>query len=334
MLKTIRKRDITDGRQVHKIAYTLAKRNLSQDSTALFPYRVDQGGQAVNKSREALYGERFNKVFDYIDRHLDAPLSVEQLSQVAHFSKFHFHRQFSEYCGISVIRYIQLMRLKRASYRLAYSPLLQITEIALDGGFENPESFSRAFKQAFGQTPSAFRKQPEWETWHERFQFPIRKRKTHMDVKIVDFKKTHVAVLEHLGSPALLNNSVSKFIEWRKSTGLSPVKTSQTFGIVYDNPDTTEPAKFRFDIAGSVMENVSANPQGVVNKIIPGGRCAVVRHHGAHEHMGPCIYALYRDWLPGSGEELRDFPLFFHYLNLIPDTPEHELVTDIYLPLK
>jgi AraC family transcriptional regulator len=38
--------------------------------------------------------------------------------------------------------------------------------------------------------------------------------------------------------------------------------------------------------------------------------------------------------LPESGEELRDFPLFFNYLNLVPDVAEHELVTDIYLPLK
>ncbi|MDK3166032.1 GyrI-like domain-containing protein [Aeromonas caviae] len=43
--------------------------------------------------------------------------------------------------------------------------------------------------------------------------------------------------------------------------------------------------------------------------------------------------ALYRDWLPASGEELRDFPLFFHYHNFVHEVPTHELVTDIYLPL-
>jgi len=68
--------------------------------------------------------------------------------------------------------------------------------------------------------------------------------------------------------------------------------------------------------------------------LIPGGRCAVVRHLGSHERLGESIIPLYREWLPQSGEELRDFPLFFHYLNLIPDVAEHELVTDIYLPLK
>ena len=83
-----------------------------------------------------------------------------------------------------------------------------------------------------------------------------------------------------------------------------------------------------------VAGEVPANGQGVVTKTLPGGRCARVRHLGSHQRIGESIYALYRDWLPGSGEELRDFPLFFHYLNLLPDTPEAALVTDIYLPLK
>ena len=104
-------------------------------------------------------------------------------------------------------------------------------------------------------------------------------------------------------------------------------------GVAHDNPDTIEPERFRFDICGEVTAAIPDNPQGVVNKIIPGGCCAVVRHFGAHDRIGEGAYYLYRDWLPNSGEELRDFPLFFHYLNLLPETPEHELVTDIYLPL-
>ena len=55
--------------------------------------------------------------------------------------------------------------------------------------------------------------------------------------------------------------------------------------------------------------------------------------HYAQPHLESAYY-LYREWLPTSGEDLRDFPLFFHYLNLIPETPEHELLTDVYLPLK
>jgi AraC family transcriptional regulator len=87
------------------------------------------------------YGERFAKVCDYIDEHLGEDLSIERLSQVANFSKFHFHRLFSNYAGTSVSRYIQMIRFNRASCRLVFEPHVQIIEIALEAGFENPESF-------------------------------------------------------------------------------------------------------------------------------------------------------------------------------------------------
>ncbi|PJA28410.1 MAG: AraC family transcriptional regulator, partial [Zetaproteobacteria bacterium CG_4_9_14_3_um_filter_54_145] len=199
---------------------------------------------------------------------------------------------------------------------------------------ENPESFSRAFKQSFGQSPSQFRKKPLWQPWNEQFQPPPRQRSEKMEVDIVDFAETRVAVLEHRGAPELVNDSVMQFIEWRKQSGLSPLKTSRTLGLVYDDPATVVPEQFRFDICGEVSSDVQANPQGVKSGVIPGGRCVVIRHHGPHERLGEKIYYLYRDWLPESGEELRDAHLFFHYLNLRSQVEEHELITDIYLPLK
>ena len=155
-----------------------------------------------------------------------------------------------------------------------------------------------------------------------------------MQVNIVEFKETKVAVLEHRGAVESLEDSIGIFIEWRKTSQLSPVKTSNTYGLAYDDPRTTDPEKFRFDLCGSVENDVPDNPQGVITKIIPGGRCAVIRHFGPHEAMDDKTRFLYGEWLPASGEELRDFPCFFHYLNLFPDVSESELITDIHLPLK
>ncbi len=288
----------------------------------------------MKKPPTAYYADQIDQVCEYIDGHLDQELSVETLSRVALFSKYHFHRQFSEYTGIGVSRFIQLMRLKRASYQLVFRQDMRIIDIATNARFENPESFSRAFKKAFGQTPSQFRKKPNWPAWHEKYHFPTRIGEPDMDVSIVCFETVKVAVLEHRGAPGLLNDSIQRFIEWRKSSRLSPVKTSNTYGLAYDDPKTAEPDAFRFDICGEVYQDVPDNPQGVITKEIPGGRCALIRHVGSHNHMDGKIHALYGEWLPDSGEELRDFPCFFHYLNFFPEVPESELITDIYLPLK
>ncbi|MCD0491046.1 AraC family transcriptional regulator [Chromobacterium violaceum] len=280
------------------------------------------------------YARRFEKVLDYIASHLDQPLDVERLSQVAHFSRFHFHRQFSAYLGVGVARYILMQRLRRASYWLAFQPQRKITAIALDCGFDNPETFSRAFRQALGRSPSEFRRRPDWPDWHARMTPPVRERVASMEVKIVTVEPVMVAALEHLGLPDRVNDSAQRFIAWRKESGLSPVASSQTYGIAYDNPETSEPERFRFDICGSVGGPVPANPQGVIVKQIPGGRCAVARHRGSHHDLGDTIWHLYREWLPASGETLRDFPVYFHYLNLASDTPEHLLLTDVHLPLR
>ncbi|WP_239027961.1 helix-turn-helix transcriptional regulator [Geomonas subterranea] len=94
-------------------------------------------------------------------------MTAEGLSRVAHFSKFHFHRQFTLYTGMGVFAFIRQMRLKHASYRLCYRREERIIDIALDAGFESPEAFSRVFKQMFGQSSSQFRKSPEWHPWKE-----------------------------------------------------------------------------------------------------------------------------------------------------------------------
>jgi len=296
----------------------------------------------MNNTHNHSYDAKIGRVCDYISTHLNDDLSVAKLSLVANFSKFHFHRQFSVYTGVTVAKFILMMRLKRASYQLVFEPDMRIIDIALDANFENPESFSRAFKKTLGQSPSQFRNAPKWQHWNELFVnnklhsgHPFTIESTdNMHVEITHFNEQMVAVLEHAGAPELVNHSVQTFIEWRKSCSLSPVDTSKSYGIVYDDPKNTKPEDFRFDICGSVTKPVPANPQGVIEKVIPGGRCARIRHLGSHDAMDEKIYYLYGQWLPESGEELRDSPFFFHYINLFPQVAEHELITDIYLPLK
>ncbi len=151
-------------------------------------------------------------------------------------------------------------------------------------------------------------------------------------VKLITFKDTKVAALEHRGDPNLVGNSVRKFIEWRKQNNLPP-QVSATFNILYDNPSETSPENYRFDICASTHRDVAYNPFGVVEKTIHGGKCAVLRHIG-DANLDESITYLYSNWLPSSGEELRDFPLFLQRVTFFPDVPEHEAITDVFLPLK
>ena len=288
----------------------------------------------MNQEASHKYAKRIEAVCDYIAQHLEQPLTLEQLSEVAHFSKYHFHRQFQVFTGINAGKYIAMMRLKRASHRLVFHPELKITDIALDAGFENSESFSRAFKNAFNQTPSQFRLTPKWEQWSQQYTKVKLIRRDKVKVELTERDSIKIAVLEHQGSPTLLNQSIQQFIDWRKQSNESPVATSKTLGIPYNDPNSVAPEDFRFDLCGSIEQDVAVNDYGIITKAVPAGRCAVIRHHGPHDQMDDKIYQFYREWLPQSGEELRDFPLYFEYQNFFPEVAEHELITDIYFSLK
>lgn len=153
-----------------------------------------------------------------------------------------------------------------------------------------------------------------------------------MEVKIVNFPETNVAVLEHHGPPQQEHDTVRKLIEWRRQNCLS-LDRHQSYGIHYTDPRKASQANHHVDFCLSVDQIVPPNPQGVVNKVIPNGRCAVVQHFGSRTYIAAAVY-LYEIWFPTSGEALRDFPIFFHYVNVGPHVQEHEMITDVYLPLK
>jgi AraC family transcriptional regulator len=286
------------------------------------------------------YRARFRRVLEYVEAQPERDASVDELSAVAAFSKFHFHRQFSRFLGMGVASYVQLVRFRRASYRLAFRPEQRIIDIALESGYESHEAFSRAFKKVIGQTPSAFRERPEWEPWHAIYRTLSEVRSRHMktdyraeDVKIVPFAATRVGVLEHRGDPALLGGSLRRFVEWRRESALPP-RLSATFNLLYDDPNETSPEQFRMDLCAATERAIGENAFGIVEKTIPAGRCAVLRHVGSDDLLGDAIGFLYSTWLPLSGEEPRDFPLFLQRVRFFPEVPEHEAITDVFLPLR
>jgi AraC family transcriptional regulator len=153
------------------------------------------------------------------------------------------------------------------------------------------------------------------------------------NVKIVIFPETRVAALEHRGAPALIDSvSVPRFVAWRKANRLTR-ELSATFNVLHDDPDTAPRDTYRFDLCAATDGPVDPNPFGVVAKTIPGGRCAVLRHHGSDATLGAALAYLCTTWLPASGERRRDYPLFLQRVSFGPGVPEDRMVTDLFLPL-
>lgn len=283
------------------------------------------------------YQARMRRVLDHIDRHLDNALDLDAVSSVAAFSKFHFHRQFTATFGLSLHRYVQLARMRRASKQLAGEGQ-SITDIALDAGYETPDAFARAFRQRFRQSPSDFRKSPDWEPWLRAFG-PLNAARSKLmpttftpdQVSVREVAPTRVAMFQHRGDPATLEVTIQRFIAWRKAAGLTP-KTSPTFNIWYTERRPVNPADYRMDLCVGIGPDQVVEGEGVRLGEIPGGRCAVLRVTGDTHHLEPAALYLYRDWLPSSGEEMRDFPIYCQRFFL--DDPAEGTAAELHLPLK
>lgn len=92
----------------------------------------------------------------YVDRHLCAHISVEDLANVAGYSSPHFSRLFKATIGVTPYRYVIERRLERAAYLLATTSR-PVYDVALEVGYSQVSHFSRAFKRRFGRAPSAYR---------------------------------------------------------------------------------------------------------------------------------------------------------------------------------
>jgi AraC family transcriptional regulator len=104
--------------------------------------------------------------------------------------------------------------------------------------------------------------------------------------------------MEHRGAPQLEAQTVRRLIQWCQANRLPPAQ-HRSYGIHYNDPRSTPPADYRVDFCVSFDGEVRPNAQGVVSKIIPGGRCALVRHFGSRQNISAAVY-LYEVWLPNS----------------------------------
>lgn len=279
------------------------------------------------------YKKRLDRVISFIGQNLDADLTLDQLSNVACFSKYHFHRLFTAYTGLSLLQYIRWLRLKRAAHQLIVNKDRTIINIALDAGFHSHESFTKAFKQVYGTAPKDFRngmysnllENPPYSMPHQGEKM--------MTITIKNLPARRLAALEHRGDPKKVGESVYKLITWAKSQPsiLKPTP-GEAFGFAYDDPNQVPGEEFRFDLALTIPKSLKLTGD-VIEKNLPEGRYAIAVHKGSRENIGETVYALY-NWVTKSKEELGDLPCLFCYYNFDHEVAETELITECWLLLK
>lgn len=96
------------------------------------------------------------RAIDHLREHLDRSVPVEELADVAGYSKWHFSRRFAESEGVPPSEFITRQRMKAAA-ALLQSSGDPVKTIAYRCGYEDPNYFAKVFRRCFHVSPSDFR---------------------------------------------------------------------------------------------------------------------------------------------------------------------------------
>lgn len=101
--------------------------------------------------------KNMNEAMKYIETNLTNEINFKMVARLAQCSEYHFKRMFSFLAGITLSEYIRRRRLSLAAFELT-NQNIKIIDIALKYGYRSPDSFTKAFQQLHGITPTEARK--------------------------------------------------------------------------------------------------------------------------------------------------------------------------------
>jgi AraC family transcriptional regulator len=266
------------------------------------------------------HGERFTRILDHIDTHLDEWPDIAALAAIGPFSSTHFHFAFSAWTGETLADYLHRRRLEIAALRLAAEPREPVLTIVRDLGFASSEAFTSDFKTFFGDTPSAWRAHAAHRHAETLTHFRLRQTtpgfareasRPSMPVAIHTLPATRIAYLRRTGpyGPEIGRFWREHVLPWCQENGLLQ---APRFGIALDDPGLTPAERCRYDACIEVGERFVANgPAGIAS--LPGGRYALLPFHGHPDGLPQAWQALLRDWLPGSGQQIDNRPCLTLY---------------------
>lgn len=246
---------------------------------------------------------------DFIEAHLDADIELAEVARQAGISQWHFQRIFKALTNETLKTYIRSRRLANALDKLAHTKE-RVIDIALASGFETQESFTRAFKLAFGVTPADYRRRGSRFAFLRKLQFDSEHLKhIHQSISlepelIEEPERLYVGLqTRYFGVDSEKNDMARKlpalWAQFLARVAAVPHNDSDSlYGIVRQTPERTDELEY---FAAARVSAIDSVPPGMVSVTLPATRYARFTHRGPVAGLDRTVNYVYSSWLAGSG---------------------------------
>ena len=279
----------------------------------------------MRSSTENIYKQKINQVIDYINSNLHQPLQLNVIADIVNMSQRQLLRMMSSALNEPLYAYVARQRVERA---VLY---MQIEDMSLQNlaelvGYDNPQSFSKAFKKQFGISPKSYISRLRMRL--KEFVHDRKKCDLHSDVyNFEGLNLVYIRIWGKYGEEKPYETAWSKLIHFLKNNDLLTPDT-RFIGLSFDDPNVTNPNQCRFYACASVQKGIIPTCEfGTIR--LPQGKYAVYTLQGYYTDL--------QNWynIINVSQEysLRHGVSFEEYINYSKENKK-ESITKIYIPIK
>ncbi len=278
--------------------------------------------------------ESVYQAVQFIEQHLKALISVQDVADAAGYSVYHFSRTFNRVIGHSPYDYIMRRRLSESAKELI-EPGKRIIDVAFEYQFNNPETYSRAFRRMFGMLPNQVKKSKNLPRLK-----PKATREYIEHINKGDYLKPELVELDMIylvGLASLTRDETDIVTElWEQLSSETEsisnrLKPERYYGVSFFT--LSGDPQGSFFMIGVAVESLDAIPPTLVGKTIPPLKYARFIHKGLSKDIGMTLDYVCQTWLPKSGHSIAA-PLrieFYGKRYKGPDDPDSE--SEILIPI-
>ncbi|WP_288437131.1 AraC family transcriptional regulator [uncultured Chryseobacterium sp.] len=265
------------------------------------------------------------RVISFIEKNYDQPVSVKELEDISHYSYRNIQRIFKYSCGETIGAFQQRLKVENAYKRIIYTHE-SLTSIAIEVGFANIASFSKAFKQHFGISPKAAKLSKE-KLLCEEMIIPVTS-DILLEPEIIYLKPLQVY---YQSVKTYYNNEEIEVLWEQFMKNEFPDPGTEYYGVIADEPLIRTEINCRYDACASEPSVLKKLP----SKTILGGRYARFIHTGSYQTIDETYSKIYSRWILNSDLEFSHTPIIEKYeRHAAHEDGEKEQLTYILVPLR